>query len=221
MHISLRKKTPAEPQPETVEEPPVEEQEAPAEDCEEVLSLPCALVSAVSGWFAWCAGRTSVTVTWWLHALAVWAVAFYGGWVAVGVVAVLLAGVGRFIPRAPVDRLSARIEARHQTPAETEPEPVEEPPADPLVGLLRHLIGDAPGTHLKTLVEHLAKGAAEVGQEPPTRAEVEAKLAARRIPLRPSVRDAHGRVNRGVHGADLEAALTPSPDEPTAGAPDP
>lgn len=221
MHISLRKKTPAEPEPETVEEPPVEEQEAPAADTEVIPSLPRALVSAVRGWFAWCTARTNVTVTYWVHGLAAWAVAFYGGWVAVGVVAGLLAGVGRFIPRAPVDRLSARIEARHQAPAETEPETVKKPPADPLVGLLRHLIGDAPGTHLKTLVEHLAKGAAEVGQEPPTRAEVEAKLTARRIPLRPSVRDAHGRVNRGVHGADLEAALTPSPDEPTAGDPDP
>lgn len=220
MHISLRKKTP-EPEPEVVEEPPAVEQEPPAEDTDEVPSLPRALVTAVRAWFAWCVGRTSVTVTYWVHGFAVWAVAFYGGWAAVGVVAGLLTGIGSFIPRSTVDRLTVRIEARQQTPAEAESEPVEEPPADPLVGLLRHLIGEAPGTHLKTLVEHLEKGAAEVGQEPPTRADVEAKLAARGIPLRPSVRDAHGRVNRGVHGADLEAALAPSPDEADGTGPDP
>ncbi|MEU1155752.1 hypothetical protein ABZ369_22425 [Streptomyces sp. NPDC005918] len=219
MYISLRKKQP-EPEPESAEEAPADEQAGPAED-EEVPSLARALAAAVRGWFTWCTGRTNVTVTYWGHGLAVWAAVFYGGWVAVAIVAALVTGVGAFVPRATVDRLTARIEARHQGPAEVEPEPAREPPADPLVALLRHLIGDAPGTHFKTLVEHLEKGAAEAGQEPPTRAEVEAKLAARGIGLRPSVRDAHGRVNRGVHGADLEAALAPSPDAETAPAHDP
>lgn len=222
MHISLRKRAP-EPEPEPVEEQlPADDQAEPAEEtAEEVLSLPRALPAAVRGWLAWCTGKAGTAVTYWVHLLAVWAVAFYGGWVAVGVPLALACAVLRFVPRPTVDRLTARIEARRQAPAEAQQEPVEEPPADPLVGFLRHLIGDAPGTHLKTLVEHLEKGAAEVGQEPPTRAEVEAKLEARGIALRPSVRDVHGRVNRGVHRADLEAALTPSPDEATAPGPAP
>ncbi|MGW5736995.1 MULTISPECIES: hypothetical protein [Streptomyces] len=224
MHISLRKKTP-EPEPETVEEPLAEaeetDREAPAENDEEAPGLPRALAAAVRAWLAWCTSRTNVTVTYWVHGIAVWATAYYGGWIAIGIVAALVTGVGSFIPRATVDRITARVEARQQAPADDESEPAEEPPADPLVGLLRHLIGDAPGVHLKTLVEHLEKGAAEVGQQPPRKADVVAKLAARNIRLRPSVRDVHGRVNRGVYRADLEAAPAPSPDESTVTGPDP
>lgn len=225
MHISLRKKTP-EPESETVEEPLVEfeeadQQETLAEKDDEAPGLPRALVAAVRAWFAWCTGRTSVTVTYWVHGLAVWATAYYGGWVAIGITAALVTGIGSFVPRATIDRLTARIEARQQAPTEEEAEPAEEPPADPFVGLIWHLIGDAPGVHLKTLVEHLEKGAAEVSQEPPSRAEVVAKLGARNIPLRASVRDVHDRVNKGVHRADLEATLTPSPDEPTGTGPAP
>lgn len=220
MHISLRKKEPEPgPESESGEETPAEEQ--PTADDAEVLNLPRALRAALRGWFTWCSARTSVTVTYWAHGLAAWAVAFYGGWVAVGVVAGLLTGVGSFVPRATIDRLTARIEARQQAPEDVEPEPAEEPPPDPLVDLLWQLIGDAPGTHLKTLVERLEKGAAETGQDPPSKAAVEAKLAARSIPLRPSVRDVHGRVNRGVHGADLKAALGPSPTPRSDTADDP
>lgn len=220
MYISLRKKTP-DPEPAKVDETTLDEQAGPAEEGDEVLSLPRALVAAVKGWFTWCTARTNVTVTYWVHGIALWAAVFYGGWVTVGVAAALLTGIASFLPGATVDRLTARIEARHQAPAEAEPERAEEPPTDPLVILLWRLIGDAPGTHLKTLVEHLEKGAAEVGQEPPSKAEVEAKLAALNVPLRPSVRDVHGRVNRGVHRADLQAALAPSPAEEPAPDPDP
>jgi hypothetical protein len=85
---------------------------------------------------------------------------------------------------------------------ETAPEGAEEPPADPFPGIVRDLIGDAPGVHLKTLLNHLH----DTGLDPAcTMADVTAALTRRRIPIRASVRDAEQRVNRGVHRADLEA----------------
>lgn len=223
MHISLRKPPP---EPEPVEEPPAEEQETPDDgEPEARLSLPHALVIAAKGWLAWCTARTNSAVTAWVHLGGAWAAAFYGGWVAVGFLTLVLAGVAAFLPPAATNRLAARIEARQLTRAQAENEALEEPPAeppeDPLVVLLNHLIGQAPGVHLKTLVERLEKGAAEAGQDPPSTADVEASLAAHNIPLRRCVKDPHGRVNRGVHRADLEAALAPSPAEAPATGADP
>lgn len=81
-----------------------------------------------------------------------------------------------------------------------EEEPAGEP-ADPFPGILWNLIADAPGVHVKTVAEHLHAAAPEAGCD---RAAVRAALAARRIPVRGSVRGADGRVNEGVHRADLE-----------------
>lgn len=72
--------------------------------------------------------------------------------------------------------------------------------ADPLPDVLWTLIGDAPGTHIRTIAEHLQAAAPE---QPVDRAAVRAHLAARGIPVRASVRDAAGRVNEGVHRDDL------------------
>ncbi|MFJ9128925.1 hypothetical protein ACIRJS_32970 [Streptomyces sp. NPDC102340] len=222
MHISLRKK-PAAPEPEPVEEAEqdVEEQELGEEQEDgKALSLPAALVHAVKAWFAWGTARLGATATYWGHVFAVWACAYYRGWVLIAVPLVLLTVVGLFVPRSAINQFAERVEERRGTAKRADAEAVEEPPIEPLLGLLQHLIGDARGVHLKTLLEHLEKGAAEAGQEPPSRADVEAKLAALRVPLRPSVRNAAGRVNRGVYRADLEAALAPSPDEATDPAPD-
>jgi hypothetical protein len=94
--------------------------------------------------------------------------------------------------------------------AETIEEGPEETPVDPLPGLLWKLIGEAPGVHVKTLTEHLNTAAPQAGFDRPA---VRAALAARGIPIRPSVRDVAGRVNEGVHRDDLEAwekALSPA-----------
>lgn len=101
-----------------------------------------------------------------------------------------------------------------ESTADTAKEEPEETPVDPLPGLLWKLIGEAPGTHVKTLTEHLNAAAPQAGFDRPA---VRAALAARRIPIRPSVRDVAGRVNEGVHRDDLEAwekALSPA--EPKA-----
>ncbi|CAM5250403.1 hypothetical protein SGLAM104S_01616 [Streptomyces glaucescens] len=98
-------------------------------------------------------------------------------------------------------------------PDEERGEATAEPVADPLPAVLWQLIGDAPGVHLKTVAGHLHAAAPEEGID---RASVRAALAARGIPIRASVRGADGRVNEGVHRADLEAwqQALPAPSTP-------
>lgn len=104
---------------------------------------------------------------------------------------------------------------RQEQPTEEAGEqPPVEAPADPLPGILWDLIGEAPGVHVKAIAEHLH----ETGQDPACQpADVRAALGRRGIPLRGSVRDAAGRVNQGVHRADLDAweqALSPTGTAP-------
>lgn len=87
-------------------------------------------------------------------------------------------------------------------PTEAGEEPPAEAPPDPLPDILQTLIGEAPGVHVKAVVEHLHTEGLDTAC---TAADVTAALDRRRIPIRPSVRDAAGRVNRGVHRDDLQA----------------
>lgn len=77
-------------------------------------------------------------------------------------------------------------------------------PRDPFPGMIRDLIGDAPGVHIKTIVAWLHETGLDTDC---TTADVTAGLTRRQIPIRASVRDANGRVNKGVHRDDLEAWL--------------
>lgn len=87
-------------------------------------------------------------------------------------------------------------------PCDTGEELPVEAPTDPLPAILWDLIGDAPGVHLKTVVQHLH----ETGQDTACdKAAVKAALDRRGITYKPSVRDAAGRVNEGVHRDDLKA----------------
>jgi hypothetical protein len=85
-------------------------------------------------------------------------------------------------------------EAGEELPVET--------PLDPLPDILWELIGEAPGVHLPSIVDHLHKTGLDTACD---RADVRAALTRRGIPIRGSVRDADGRVNQGVHRADLKA----------------
>lgn len=218
-YFSLRKHGP-EPVDEDLDEEefkddePVEEQPAGQEP-----GTVGALVCGISGPGAWIAARFGTGAAWSVHIVAVWACGFYGGWVAVGVVVTWLGGVLAFVPREHKDRATAWIERRTtgHTSAKAEQETAEEAPSDPLVTVLWQLIANAPGVHVKTLAEHLQAAATEGGVD---RAAVRAKLAARGIPTRPSVRDASGRVNEGVHRRDLEAWQQALPDHSPAPAPE-
>jgi hypothetical protein len=91
-----------------------------------------------------------------------------------------------------------------EQPAEAGEKAAPAAPEDPFPGMVRDLIGDAPGVHIKTVVAWLH----ETGLDPVcTAADVTAGLTRRQIPIRASVRDADGRVNKGVHRDDLEEWL--------------
>ncbi|MER7738874.1 hypothetical protein ABTX34_11205 [Streptomyces sp. NPDC096538] len=97
-----------------------------------------------------------------------------------------------------------------EQPAEAGEEP---PPADPFPGMIRDLIGDAPGVHIKTVVAWLHETGLDTAC---TTADVTAGLTRRQIPIRASVRGADGRVNKGVHRDDLEEWLKARPSTPPA-----
>lgn len=203
-YFSLRKRDP-EPEPdEATEETPIEDEESE----EQPTGKPAGpLLTGLLGPGQWIAARFGTGAAWGVHVVAVWAIGFYGGWAAAGIVTVWLLAVLLFVPREHLERLAARIEKRSP---EEDQEAGEERPGEPLAAVLWQLIGDAPGTHLKTLAEHLQAAAPE---QPVDRAAVRAKLGALGIPVRASVRDAAGRVNEGVHRGDLQAwaeALSPT-----------
>jgi hypothetical protein len=191
-----------------------------------VPGLLPALYQGVCGWCAWCAGRIGVGLTWTVHGFALYAAGRYDGWVTCGVAGGFTLATLLFTPRETFERLATRLDAvdaaraaRLAPPNGPGGEPVEEaadePPTDPLPPLVWRLIGEGSGVHLKTLTAVLAEAAVKGGQRPPSKADVEAALEARRIPLRDSVRDARKKVNRGVHRNDLEAwAKGLSPAEP-------
>ncbi|MEU3836480.1 hypothetical protein IFE09_11235 [Streptomyces microflavus] len=75
-----------------------------------------------------------------------------------------------------------------------------------LLALVRDLIGDRPGVHLSTLLDHLQKHGQWKGREV---ADLRTQLAALHVPVRRSVK-VRGRVAYGVHRDDLPQ---PSPAE--------
>lgn len=208
-YFSLRKQEP-EPESDEAEEEVDEEAEETAEDDvekERPATKRGPLLTGLLGPGRWLTAHFGINTAWAVHIVAVWAIGFYGGWLAVGVVLVWLLAVLAFVPREHLERLAARIEKR---PPEEDQEAGEGHPGEPLAAVLWHLIGDAPGAHLKTVAEHLQAAAPEQSVD---RAAVRAKLGALGIPVRASVRDAAGRVNEGVHRADLQAwaeALSPT-----------
>ncbi len=220
-YFSLRKQEPEDEPDEAIEAAPDEEEAVEEAGPDAPSGLFGALWAGVSGPGKWLIAHGRPGVAWTLYAGSVWAPAYYGGWVAVGVPAVWVALTLAFMPRDFKDRASAWIE-RHIT---ARPTPGEEPAAPPIVAVMWGLIGDAPGVHLKTLAATLQEALPEGVEEVVDKAAVRAKLAALRIPTKGSVRDAAGRVNEGVHRTDLkawEAALPDhSPDTPTGARSDP
>ena len=212
-YFSLRKTDPAPALEEVLDEGT--EEDATEGTVPVPVGIGGALWAGVSGPGRWLLAHGRADVAWALYVGSVWAVGFYGGWVAVGLITGWVLAVAAFVPRDRLEGWAEWVERRSagRAPAEAAPEPDPEPTVDPLVTVMWTLIGEAPGVHLKTLAQHLT--AATPG-EPVDRAAVRAKLGALDIPTRASVRDAEGRVNEGVYGVDLqaweEALPDPSPD---------
>lgn len=91
-----------------------------------------------------------------------------------------------------------------EAPAE-EPDLPEDNAEDHLRAMLSDLIGDRPGVHLSTVLDHLQKQGQGEGWEV---ADLRARLEALGVPVRRSVKVAR-RVAYGVHRDDLTA---PSPE---------
>ncbi|MEU4168882.1 hypothetical protein AB0F46_18640 [Streptomyces sp. NPDC026665] len=218
-YFSLRKRN-QEPEPEKVEEPSettdaeLEEAEAPADDRHPLLA-------GLLGPGEWIAARLGTGPAWGVHVVSVWAVAFYGGWVAVAVPVAWALAVAAFIPREFLVRAAEAVEAfdaRRRKPA-----PGAAPEASPggeleaVRRLLLDLIGEARGVHLRTVLAHLQ----EHGQwEGRTVAELRVHLEALGIPVRPKVKV--GKVpTRGVLRADVDALspLAETAPSPTSSPP--
>jgi hypothetical protein len=214
-YFSLRKTDP-EPVPDDVLDEGTGEEEAADGTAPVSVGLGVALWAGVSGPGRWLHARGRADVAWGLYVGSVWAVGFYGGWVAVGLIAGWVLAVAAFVPRDRLEGWADWVERRSAGHAATEavPEPDPGPTVDPLVTVMWKLIGEAPGVHVKTLAEHLQSAAPG---EAVDRAAVRGKLGSLGIPVRASVRDAAGRVNEGVHRGDLEAweqalpGLSPDP----------
>lgn len=226
-YFDLRKRQP-EPEEGDEDETPATAETEEAEGEKPAKKAHGPLLTGLLGPGRWLAARFGMSTAWGVHAAAVWMIFYYRGVVAVGIIAAWLLAVLLFTPREYLERVAASIERLDNRPHEDAEDDEEEPSADPLVTLLWHLIGDAPGTHLKTV----ARCMQEASEQPVDRASVRARVAAIRarlnalqIPVKTSVRDAAGRVNEGVHRADLKAweeALSPAgTDIPPEGPPGP
>lgn len=170
-----------------------------------------------------CAGLYLLTIVAWGYSPTAALITMYSAiatmWSTLMAIATLiwLPTAYRAATRDPLAELS------EENPESTETDPSHEdhetPGEDRLVALVRHLIGDRYGVHLRDIVEALNQ--ASTGRQF-TAPEVRAALAQRGVPTRAKVRAPQGgaegapeAITRGVHRADLppaaEAAEAPSP----------
>ncbi|MCX5601598.1 hypothetical protein OOK29_25950 [Streptomyces phaeochromogenes] len=218
-YFSMRKHI-SDPEPEAVEEDLDETVHEP--DDEDTEEQPTGstnpVVVGVLGPGAWISARFGTSAAWAVHVVAVWAIGFYGGLVATGIVIVWLLAVGLFVPREHLDRLTAAVE-RRAPGKQPKAHVATVPPGgerEVVRQLLLALIGEAHGVHLRTVLTHLQGH----GQwEDRTVADLRVHLEALGIPVQPKVKVA-GTPTRGVLRADLEA-LSPSQETGASPAPSP
>ncbi len=214
-YFNLRKHT-AEPEPDHVEEEPENTVEDDGEG-ERPGKEYGPFLTGLFGPGRWIAARFGMSTAWAVHAVAVWAIGFYSGWVAAGVITVWVFAALLFVPRERLDQLAQRLEQhglhRHAMPL---PKAAEPGGRDGVLLLLYTVLGDAPGVHLRTVLAYLH----EHGQwEGKTVADLRQHLEALHIPVRPKVK-VDGTPTRGVLKADLDA-LPPLTETPPSPAPSP
>lgn len=157
-YFNLRKHEP-ETEPEEVEEEQPEEAEDEPEKKPAKTYGP--ILTGLLGPGSWIAARVGTGWAWGVHAVAVWAVGFYGGWTAAGIVLVWLAAVLAFVPREFKDRAAAAIERLGGGHLEPDDPPEEERPASTpeevyaaTLQWVRGQVGDSNGIHLSDLLAH-------------------------------------------------------------------
>jgi hypothetical protein len=220
-YFNLRKRdteAEAEPDEAEVEEPaetPEETDEEPEREQPATQHGP--LLTGLFGPGRWLAAHFGMNTAWGVHIVAIWAVFFYGSWVAVSVITVWLAAVLVFVPREFKDRVSTRLEQRSRPTHATAPAELRNPgDREGALRLLHTVLGEAPGVHLRTVLAYLQEHDQWEGKEV---ADLRRHLEALGIPVRPKVK-VDGTPTRGVLKADLDA-LPPIEETPPSPTPSP
>lgn len=205
-YFNLRKRDPETEAEEVDEEQPEEVEDEPEEKPGRQYGP---VLTGVLGPGRWIATRVGTGWAWGIHAVAVWAVGFYRGYTAAGVILVWLTAVLAFTPRESLDRLTAAVERRSTPPPKLPAPPAPGGEREAVLRLLLDVLGEAPGVHLNTVLAHLQ----EHGQwEGKTVADLGVHLRALGVPVQPKVKVA-GVPTRGVLKADLQA-LPPTKETP-------
>lgn len=213
-YFQLRKREP-EPEPDGAPEEPEQPTEDDTEGEQPAAHGP--LLTGLTGPSRWLAAHLGTNAACGVHVVAVWAVAFYGGWIAAGVTLAWLAAVLLFVPREHLDRFSTLIERRsHLAPVTAPAEPRNPGDREGVLRLLYTVLGEAPGVHLRTVLSYLQEHDQWEGK---TVADLRQHLEALSIPVRPKVK-VDGTPTRGVLKADLDA-LPPIEETSPSPAPSP
>lgn len=215
-YFNLRKRVDEpgpEPEEEAEEEQPEELEDEPAEQQPKRRTYG-PIATGLLGPGMWIAARFGTGAAWGVHGVAVWAIGYYGGWAAAGIVLLWLLLVGLFTPSEALDRLSGWIENLHVRRLRAAVQAAPGGEREAVRRLLLDLIGEAPGVHLKTVLAHLQKHGQWEGRKV---ADLRVHLEALGIPVDLKLR-VDGTPTRGVRRADLEA---PSPPVETPPSPPP
>lgn len=203
-YFSLRKPA-EEPEPDEAEDEADETEEAPAPDPPKRRGYG-PVRTGLLGPGQWIAARFGTGWAWGVHGAAVWAIGFYGDWIAVGIVTVWLSAVLAFVPREHLERLATTIEHRSTPTPKTPAAPSPGDEREAVCRLLLDTLGEADTVHLRTVLAHLHKHGQWEGK---TVTDLRARLALLGIPHDRRVKVA-GVPTWGVRRAALQA---PSPAE--------
>jgi hypothetical protein len=203
---------PAETPEETAEEPEGEpEGEQPAKQHGPLLT-------GILGPGRWIAARLGSSWALGVHVVAVWAIGFYGGWIAAGVILGWLAAVLVFVPREFKDRVSGWIERWISGRSEPDEQPEEERPASApeevyaaTLQWVRGQVGDSNGIHLSDLLAHAHAHNLHTDLDVTA---FRAVLERWGFPIRQQLK-VGGKNRPGIHRDDLpkQPLPTPSPEE--------
>lgn len=221
-YFSLRK---PDPDPNPADQETTEETETEP-DQEEPARAHGPIITGILGPGRWITARFNLDTAVIAHVAAVFSIAYYGGWIAVGVIALWVFFVLLFIPRDALEHWAEAVERRHpgrprKPPAGEAPDTEEQAPADPrraLIGWLDDLTRGRSGIHLDELHQALTR---------------HPELAALKRPQMRAWLDRHGvavertlRVGRvagrsGVSRGTVDALLKALPPLMESGGPEP
>lgn len=217
-YFNLRKREP-DPEEELAEEERPEEAEDEQEK-EEPTKTYGPILTGLLGPGQWIAARFGTGSAWGIHGVAVWAVGFYGGWTAAGILLVWLTAVLAFVPRELKDRAAAAIERLGGSHLEPDDPPEEERPASTpeevyaaTLQWMRGQVGDSNGIHLSDLLAHAHAHNMHTDLDVTA---FRAVLERWGFPIRQQLK-VGGKNRPGIHRDDLPKRPLPSPSPEESG----